>query len=136
MKGLINLKNTDNKCFLWCHVRKLNQQKVHPERIKNTDKEFVKKLDYSGETFPVSYQDYHKIEKQNQINVNLFGYQGFFYPIHLSKEKNSNDLNLLYLEEGQKSHYVLITDFNRLMNTFTKHKEKKILYALFTLFLK
>ena len=21
MKGLINIKNSDNKCFLWCHVR-------------------------------------------------------------------------------------------------------------------
>ena len=24
MKGLINIKNTDNKCFLWCHIRHLN----------------------------------------------------------------------------------------------------------------
>ena len=24
MKGLINIENNDNKCFLWCHVRHLN----------------------------------------------------------------------------------------------------------------
>ena len=29
-KGLINLKNEDDKCFLWCHVRHLNPQKDHP----------------------------------------------------------------------------------------------------------
>ena len=23
MKGLINVKNNDNKCFLWCHARQL-----------------------------------------------------------------------------------------------------------------
>ena len=23
-KGLINVQNKDNKCFLWCHVRYLN----------------------------------------------------------------------------------------------------------------
>ena len=23
-KGMINIKNNDNKCFLWCHVRPLN----------------------------------------------------------------------------------------------------------------
>ena len=23
MKGLINIKNNDNKCFLWCHIRHL-----------------------------------------------------------------------------------------------------------------
>ena len=24
MKGFINVKNSDNKCFLWCHIRHLN----------------------------------------------------------------------------------------------------------------
>ena len=24
MKGLINIKNSDSKCFLWCHIRHLN----------------------------------------------------------------------------------------------------------------
>ena len=24
MKGLINLKNKDHKCFMWCHVRVIN----------------------------------------------------------------------------------------------------------------
>ena len=38
MKGLINIKNNDNKCFLWCHVRHLNPLKSHPERIKKADK--------------------------------------------------------------------------------------------------
>ena len=46
MKGLINLQNEDEKCFLWCHVRHLNPEKKHPERIKLTDKEFAKKLDF------------------------------------------------------------------------------------------
>ena len=33
MKGLINIKNNDNKCFLWCHVRHPNPLNIHPERI-------------------------------------------------------------------------------------------------------
>ena len=32
-KGLINIKNNDQKCFLWCHVRHINPLKEHPERI-------------------------------------------------------------------------------------------------------
>ena len=28
-KGLINIKNDDNKCFLWCHVRYLNPLETH-----------------------------------------------------------------------------------------------------------
>ena len=37
-KGLINIKNKDQKCFLWCHVRHINSLKEHPERIKITNK--------------------------------------------------------------------------------------------------
>ena len=33
-KGLINIKNKDKKCFLWCHVRHINLSNKHPERIK------------------------------------------------------------------------------------------------------
>ena len=32
-KELINIKNNNQKCFLWCHVRHLNPVKIHPERI-------------------------------------------------------------------------------------------------------
>ena len=29
-KGLINIKNKDQKFFLWCHVRHINPSKDHP----------------------------------------------------------------------------------------------------------
>ena len=32
-RGLININNKDQKCFLWCHVRHINPSKKHPERI-------------------------------------------------------------------------------------------------------
>ena len=37
-KGLINIKNKDEKCFLWCHVRHINLLNKHPERIFKNDK--------------------------------------------------------------------------------------------------
>ena len=33
-KELINIKNNDQKCFLWCHVRHINPAEEHPGRIK------------------------------------------------------------------------------------------------------
>ena len=33
MKGLINIRNNDNKCSLWCHVRHLNLVEKNPQRI-------------------------------------------------------------------------------------------------------
>ena len=37
MKGLINIKNDDKKCFLWCHVRYLNCKGKNLFRITKED---------------------------------------------------------------------------------------------------
>ena len=37
-KGLINIKNNDQKWFLWCMLRHINPVKVHPERITKLQK--------------------------------------------------------------------------------------------------
>ena len=46
MKGLVNIKNNNNKCFLWWHVRHLNLVEINPQRITKEDRELVSKLDY------------------------------------------------------------------------------------------
>ena len=80
-KGLINIKNKDQKCFLWCHVRHVNPTKEHRARIKNTDKKIAEKLDYDRIEFPVQEKDFSKIEVQN----NVFGYEnGLVFPIYIS----------------------------------------------------
>ena len=38
MKALINLKNKNHKCFMWCHVRLINPQNRNAERINKQDK--------------------------------------------------------------------------------------------------
>ena len=35
-KGLINMKNKDEECFRWCHIRNLNPQIKYKEMIKRT----------------------------------------------------------------------------------------------------
>ena len=37
-KGLINIKNNNQMCFLWCHVRHINPVKDHPEKITRIDR--------------------------------------------------------------------------------------------------
>ena len=125
-KGLINLQNRDNECFRWCHVRHLNPQNNNPQRIKKTEKSFVKKLNYDGIEFPVSIKQYNKIETQNSININVFGYENKQpNPIYISKEKFDDVLNLLLISENENKHYCLIKDFNRFMYNYSNHKEKK-----------
>ena len=125
-KGLINLKNNDNECFRWCHIRYLNPQDKCPQRIKKIDKEYINKSDYSGIEFPVTVKQYNKIEKQNEININVFGYENKQpYPIYISKEKYEKHLELLLITEDDNKHYVLIKDFNRFMFNQTKHEHRK-----------
>ena len=45
MKGLINIKNNDKKCFLWCNIRYLNPLNKNPQGITQVDKKIVNNLD-------------------------------------------------------------------------------------------
>ena len=125
-KSLINLQNKDNECFRWCHIRHLNPQEKDPQRIKKTDKEYISKLDYSSIEFPVTIKQMNKIEKQNNICINLFGYEEKQkFPIFISKEKFTDHMELLLITEGENNHYVLIKDFNKFMFNQTKHEHRK-----------
>ena len=125
-KGLINIQNKENECFRLCHIRYQNIQNKDPQRVKIIVKEMVPQLNYQGAEFPVNVKHYSKIEEQNSITINVFGYEEEqFYPIYISKKMNDKVLNLLLITKGEKQHYVLIKDFNKMMYNKTKHKERK-----------
>ena len=87
-KSLINLKNKDNECFKWCHIRFINPTNSHPERINKQDKKIADTLDYRGINFPMKARDYEIIEERFNINVNVFGYKNRFFPLYVSKKSN------------------------------------------------
>ena len=92
-KGLTNLQNKDNECFRWSHIRYLNLQEKDSQRVKKTDRKMVQELNYQGVEFPVAAKHYGKIEEQNSININVFGYENEqFYPIHVSKHKKRESI--------------------------------------------
>ena len=71
-KGLINIKNNDQKCFLWCHVRHINPVKIHPERITREDKKVANDLNYDRIEFSVRQKDFSKIEKRTIFALTCF----------------------------------------------------------------
>ena len=89
----------------------------------------MKTLDYSGVTFPVTIKDIKKIEKENKININVFGYSDQNpYPIRIPSKKYEDHLELLLIEEEKsqtKKHFVVIKDFNQFMYNFSNHRTKK-----------
>ena len=86
----------------------------------------INELNYDGIDFPLSQIHYNKVEKQNSIRINVFGYEnGQPFPFHISKETFEDQMNLLLITKDEKKHYVLIKDFNTFMYNQSKHNEMK-----------
>jgi len=80
--------------------------------------------------FPRQIKDIPKLEKLNNLAINLFGYSHennieCFYPLYISKNEDTpNLIELLYIESEdidnqykKKSHYALIRNFSRLIRS-------------------
>ena len=70
-------------------------------------------------------RDYEIVEERFNNNVNVFGYQNKVLPLFNSKKSSEQEWNVLLISNEEKSHYVFIKDFNRLMYSRTKHKDRK-----------
>ena len=129
-KGLINIKNKDQKCFLWYHVRHINPVKIHPERIIRNDRKLANNLNYDGIEFPVQEKDFRKIETKNNICINEFCYENkLVFLIYVSDQKFENLMDLLLVPDGNKPYYVYIKDFDRFMFHKTKNTFAKVAYS-------
>ena len=54
-------------------------------------------------------KDFSKIEKQNNICINVIGYENeLVFSIFISEQKFEDSMDLLLLFEDNKSHYVYI----------------------------
>ena len=105
MKSLINIKNIDFKCFLWCHIRFINPQNKNGERINKKDKEIASTLNYSGINFAMKALDYELVENRLEINVNVFGYENKVNSLYISKKSNAQVLNVLLITNEGKCLY-------------------------------
>ena len=128
-KAITNIKNDDDKCFLWCVLRALNPEPIHPERLNKKLKEKENTLNMEGIEYAVKLLDINKFEKQNEtITITVFGYneKDKVYPLRKSKHSNRFcKINLLLIEKEGVSHYCLINDISWLVGSqVSKHKEK------------
>ena len=86
-------------------------------------------MNFISVDFPISKEDYGKIEVLNKIIVNVFCYENkMIYHAYLSNQSFNDCLDLLLISNDFTSHYVYIKDFNRLMFNKTKNKNKKYVY--------
>jgi hypothetical protein len=124
-KAIVNIKNHDEKCFMWSILAALHPQSVHPERTSHY-RDLEGTLDFSGIPFPVSLDDIPKFEEQNQLAINVLGYGSGLFPLYSSSKRNVPVINLLLLTpDGEPAHYCLIKNLNRLLFRQTKYEHKK-----------
>ena len=127
-KAIVNVKNEDNKCLKWALLSALHPAKKDPQRV-NKYMQF-KELRFSGVDFPVPLSQMPKVERLNNLAINVFGYskQAGIHPLYLSKDHTRVPINLLLItkvEDGKTiSHHCWIRDFNRLCCDQNKHHGK------------
>ena len=83
-------------------------------------------LNFEGIDAPTPISQISKVEKQNNLAINVFGWDKGVIVHHLSKQPaNMPRINLLLIEKAGKFHYTWIKDLNRLLYDQTKHQERK-----------
>ena len=140
--AIINMKNEDNKCFLWCVLRALNPTNKHPERIDKDLKSKENTLNMSGITYPVSLKDIKRFEKQNpDISISVLGYdekeKEKVYPLQISeytkvkkKDERKHNITLLLIKNGDNSHYCYVKNISALLTTQLNKRKCKFYYCL------
>ena len=125
-KAIINVKNNDNKCLEWALLSSLYPAHDNPHRVSKY-KDHENELNFAGVGFPVTLTDIPRVEKQNSLAINVFGYSesAWIHPLYITKDNDKSPINLLLItkvKDGKtNSHYTWIKNFNRLCSAENKH---------------
>lgn len=115
-RSLVNIKNNDQKCFLYSVLAKLYPAKHNPSRLCHY-LQHTNKLNMNGIQYPVHLSQIPKFENQNDISINVFGYEDKeIFPMRITKSKRKSHVDLLYLKKNSVLfHYCLIKNLNRFL---------------------
>ena len=142
-KAIINMKNEDDKCFMWCVLRALYPKNDHPERIDKDLKSKQDIINMNGIYYPVNFRAIDRFEDLNpNISISVLGYnkeEGVF-PLKISKYTGcDNDIVLLLLKKAEKgengeirekTHYTLVKNKSALIASQKNNHEHKRHFCL------
>ena len=119
-RNLLIMKNDDNKCFLYCYIRKFkNLITNNTSRITKKDilivEEIIDECDMDFEN--VSLDELDKIQNLLKVNIHIFGCNKKFNSkkiIRKSKSDFDKDLDLLLIDDIK--HYILIKNINKFIS--------------------
>ena len=119
-KAIVNTRNKDEKCFLWCVLRCLHPRDRNDFRLTDL-KKYENSLNTKGIKFPVRVKDISKFESLNPdipgINVFSVNENKKFYPLRMAQRNPQETIDLFLYEKDGKYHYSLIKSFSRLFRS-------------------
>ena len=90
-KVVINVKNRDDHCLRWALRSALFQVAKHPQRP--TKYPTADGLDFTGIDAPTPISQIGKVERQNNLAINVFGWDKGVIVHHLSKQQEEGVIN-------------------------------------------
>ena len=109
--AIINIKNKDDKCFLWSVLRYLHPKQIHGERLTDLIK-YENDMNFKGIEFPVKVKDIQKFENQDPnlpgINVFSINDNNKIYPLRLNQKDDKKSIDLFLFSKDENQHYSLI----------------------------
>ena len=97
-KSIINIKNYDQFCFLWCILAHISPVDDHKNRTSSYSMH-TNKLILNGLEFPMKIKDILKFQNLNNLNVIVFELTGaVLTPIILTKITYNHKLTCCYLK--------------------------------------
>jgi len=121
-RAVLNIKNDDEYCFLYCIAAHIHYVKKHPD-YSNQYLQYFKELNYRGLTFPLKVCDVAKFEAMNPdiaVNVLIFENKEVI-PLHpILHRHRKHQINLLLIETKGKYHFMLVRNLSRPVAVRTK----------------
>ena len=124
-KAVVNVKNKkDDHCLQWALRSALFpacDNVDRPSKYPTNDG-----LSFEGINAPTPISQILRVERQNNLAINVFGWDKGVIVHHISKQpEDMPKVNVLLIEKDSKFHYAWIKDLNRLLYDQSKHKECK-----------
>ena len=115
-KAVVNVKNKDDHCLRWAFRSALfpvayGEHAYRPSKYPTEDG-----LDLAGINSLTPISQIPKVERQNDLAINVFGWDMGVIVHCLSKQHmNMPRFNLLLIKKVDKFHYTWVKDLNRLL---------------------
>jgi hypothetical protein len=111
-KSIVNIKNNDNLCFLWCCIASRHLPERDAERVKQYE-QYLKEFKYDASDMPMKVNKILKFEKANNVKINVYMVENeknkTKIPIYMSKQDHDEVINLFFHD----NHYSLIKTYSR-----------------------